>query len=61
MFSYGVSLTTEEEEVIADLIATYGEEIMDITNSIFERYKKIEEIFIYKSPLFFIFFFVFNS
>lgn len=40
MFSYGVSLTTEEEEVIADLIATYGEEIMDITNSIFERYKK---------------------
>ena len=35
------SLTqTMLKEVIADLIATYGEEIMDITNSIFERYKK---------------------
>lgn len=40
MFSYGVLLTNEEEEVIADLIATYGEEIMDITNSIFSRYQK---------------------
>ena len=40
MFSYGVILTMDEEEVVADLIATFGEEIIDITNSIFLRYKK---------------------
>ena len=25
MFSYGVDLTLEQEEIVADLIATYGE------------------------------------
>lgn len=34
MFSYKVKLTLEQEEFIADLIATYGQEIIDITNKI---------------------------
>ena len=32
MFSYNVYLSLEQEEVIADIIATYGEEIINITN-----------------------------
>lgn len=35
MFSYKVGLNEQQEEVLADLIATYGEEIMAITNSLF--------------------------
>lgn len=35
MFSYDVYLDYEQEELIADLIATYGEEIIDITNELF--------------------------
>lgn len=37
MFSYGIDLTYEQEEVVADLIATYGREIVYITNSLFKR------------------------
>lgn len=37
MFSYGVSLNIDQEELIADLIATYGEEIINITNKIFSK------------------------
>ena len=40
IFSYGVILNIEEEEFIAELIAKYGEEIIDITNSIFSKLKK---------------------
>ena len=41
MFSYNVNLTPDQEELLADLIATYGEEIIEITNKIFKkiRYK----------------------
>ena len=39
MFSYNVDLTLEQEELIADLIATYGQEIIDITNTIFSKIK----------------------
>lgn len=41
MFSYNVNLTIEQEELVADLIATYGEEIIEVTNKIFKkiRYK----------------------
>lgn len=31
MFSYRTTLTLEQEELLADLIATYGEEIITIT------------------------------
>lgn len=35
MFSYNVDLTIDQEELLADLIATYGREIIDITNKMF--------------------------
>lgn len=37
MFSYNVVLDEMQEEVLADLIATYGQEILFITNSMFKR------------------------
>ncbi len=40
MFSYDVELTIDQEELIADLIATYGEEIVEITNKIFKKINK---------------------
>ena len=39
MFSYNVDLTIEQEEIIADLVATYGEEIIEITNQMFKKIK----------------------
>lgn len=35
MISYNVRLTIEQEEMVADLIATFGGEILDLTNEIF--------------------------
>ena len=40
MFSYNVDLSIEQEELLADLVATYGQEIVHITNLIFNRIKK---------------------
>lgn len=37
MFSYNVQLGREQEEILADLIATYGQEIITITNKLFVR------------------------
>lgn len=37
MFSYNVDLSLEQQEIIADLISTYGEEIIYITNKIFTK------------------------
>lgn len=37
MFSYQVELDLEQEELVANLIATYGEEIIQKTNEIFKR------------------------
>ena len=39
MFSYNVYLTLEQEELLADIVATYGEEIVKITNQIFKKIK----------------------
>lgn len=41
MFSYNVSLNHSQEELVADLIATYGEEIVDVTNKIFSKLNMI--------------------
>lgn len=41
MFSYDIELDYEQEEFIANLIATYGEEIIEITNKIFKRLQYI--------------------
>lgn len=35
MFSYNVNLSIEQQELVADLISTYGEEIIYTTNKIF--------------------------
>ena len=40
MFSYDIRLDYQEEEVVAVLISNYGEEIIDITNSIFSKLSK---------------------
>lgn len=40
MFSYDVNLSIEQEELLADLIATYGEEIIEVTNRIFRKIKR---------------------
>lgn len=37
MFSYNVELTLEQQQLIADLISTYGQEIIYITNKIFNK------------------------
>ena len=37
MFSYDIEINSYQEELLADLIATYGQEIIDITNRIFVR------------------------
>lgn len=34
MFSYNIKLNLYQEELLADMIATYGQEIIDITNRI---------------------------
>ena len=39
MFSYNIELTIDQEELLADLIATYGQEIIYITNKIFNKIK----------------------
>lgn len=41
MFSYNVYLSLEQEEVIADIIATYGQEIITITNKVFRKLQQI--------------------
>ncbi len=40
MFSYDVDLDLNQEELLADLIATYGQEIIFITNKIFHRLRE---------------------
>lgn len=40
MFSYNVSLSLAQEELIAELMATFGAEIIDITNILFDYLKR---------------------
>ena len=40
MFSYNVELTLEQEELLAEILCTYGEEIIDITNTLFYKLKE---------------------
>ena len=37
MFSYGIDLSLDQEELVANLISTYGDEIIYITNKIFSK------------------------
>lgn len=40
MFSYNIQMSLEQEELLADLLATYGQEIVRMTNCIFGRLKQ---------------------
>jgi hypothetical protein len=40
MFAYNIALGYDEEELLAEIISVFGEEIIDITNVMFERIKK---------------------
>ena len=55
IFSYKVDLNIDQEELLADLIATYGQEIIYTTNKIFSRLKeKRESYYEYDSLSFFL-------
>ena len=40
MFSYNIELSLEQEELLANIIATYGAEIIQITDTIFKKLKE---------------------
>lgn len=40
MFAYDVTLGYEEEELIAEIIATFGEEIIDLTDIMFDKIRR---------------------
>ena len=44
MFSYGIEMSLEQEEILADIIATYGREIICKTNIFFSRIKENREV-----------------
>ena len=39
MFSYQVKLTLDQEELLADIFSTYGNEIVYVTNKVFKKIK----------------------
>ena len=39
MFSYGVQLSLDQEELLADIFSTYGDEIVLVTNRVFKKIK----------------------
>lgn len=43
MFSYNVEMNLAQEEMFADLVATYGQEIVCTTNLFFKRIKEYRE------------------
>ena len=45
MFSYNIEMSLEQEELFADLVATYGQEIVCKTNLFFKRLKENREAF----------------
>lgn len=42
MASYHIELTIDQEELLCDLMATYGEEVISIANKIFKRLESID-------------------
>lgn len=45
MFSYKVFLSYEQEEILADIIATYGREIIQNANEMFKRLQLCKECY----------------
>ena len=39
MYSYQVYLTYDQEELIADILSTYGDEVITVTNRVFKKIK----------------------
>ena len=39
MYSYNVQLTLDQEELLADIFSTYGDEIIAVTNKVFKKIK----------------------
>jgi len=39
MYSYNVDIPDPEEEVLADLVASYGDEIISLTNMVSKKLK----------------------
>lgn len=39
MYSYNVQLTLDQEELLADIFSTYGDEIVVVTNKVFKKIK----------------------
>lgn len=37
IFSYGIKINYDEEEKLADIISTYGSEIISLTNSLYKK------------------------
>lgn len=37
MFSYGIKLTIDQEELIADILSTYGDDVITVTNRVFKK------------------------
>lgn len=40
MFAYDVMLERDEEELVAEIISAFGEEIIDITDMMFEKIRR---------------------
>lgn len=41
MFSYGIDMSVEQEELFCDLISTYGDEIISVADSLFRALKNV--------------------
>ena len=41
MFSYGIDMSVDQEELFCDLLSTYGDEIITITDSVFKALSEV--------------------
>ena len=41
MFSYGIDMSVDQEELFCDLLSTYGDEIIEITDSVFKALSEV--------------------
>ena len=41
MFSYGINMSVDQEELFCDLLSTYGDEIIEITDSVFKALSEV--------------------
>ena len=41
MFSYGINMSVDQEELFCDLLSTYGDEIIAITDSVFKALSEV--------------------